>query len=315
MRTLRSFLIATFTVLVACTGGSDGSAPAGEIVPWIAAKPGGRQATPTPASPERLCSSADLRAEPFGPAGAAAGTVYTSAVVRNVSSTYCAVGAGEKVRFLDDSGRQAQAPERMGAEPGPWVVIPPEKDLRDGVHGAFRTRIRLGIPGVCPPVPASALEITFSVDTSRMSLVIPKGSGTDEPPPECAGGERPGYFAAFVSEAPAPELPPSPLRADIVANGTPRPGEIFRYWVRLSNLEDHDVLLDPCPSYSEGFKGLGDGPEIYLLNCTERNVIPVGATITYEMRIQVPTDLRAGFPFELNWGFLGGSGPNATHVF
>lgn len=311
MRWMRMVAVSLTVValLAGCTdGGSSPQAtqPAGESIPWVQITPGSDQSDTPP--PERRCKSTDLKIEAFGSPGVAAGTEYVSATIRNVSATYCAVGRTESVRFLDASGDEVQSSEPMGVDPGPWVVIPTEDDLRDGVHGAYQTIVRLGIPSACPPVRASKLEIRFSGNASHIAVELPANSGSDTPSPDC--GERPRYFATFVSEGPAPESPPSPLRAAIVTIDKPEPGNVFRYWVRLTNPSETEATLDPCPTYSQSWKG-SQAIEFYVLNCTDRNVIPAGVTVTYEMRVRVPSDVE---PLVLTWSIADGSGPTATVV-
>jgi hypothetical protein len=48
--------------------------------------------------------------------------------------------------------------------------------------------------------------------------------------------------------------------------------------------------LDPCPVYDEGFKQLQTFAQ-YRLNCGTVTSIAAGATVTYEMLIDIPASL------------------------
>lgn len=75
-------------------------------------------------------------------------------------------------------------------------------------------------------------------------------------------------------------------------------GTTMTFTVTLLNQSNTDIRLDPCPNYSEGFK---TGTEsiyagAYRLNCAEvpSAVLPAGARIAFEMKVDVPTSIRPG---------------------
>lgn len=119
------------------------------------------------------------------------------------------------------------------------------------------------------------------------------------------------------SEAPPPPEPPlSPLKAEIIAPDDARRGERLRYFVRLTNAGEKSVSLEPCPAYFEGFKGEGESHRSYELNCSKVRAIPANSSVTYEMFLDVPTELEAdGAGVLFTWGLDQGDrylGPSAN---
>ena len=277
------------------------------FVPWTATLP--TQSPPSEPigvpSGTKACSASMLRFAAFGAGGAAAGTYYTSAGVVNVTSKACFVDRRSTVRFLDARGRAVQPRIAVDIEPDSGVVVPPGSKAR--------ALIRLGASNVCPPPPASTMEVTFAPGGTRRRIDLQPGLGSPSPGPDCGTG--PGsYFAAFVAESPPePEPPPSPLTASIKTYTSARAGSRFRYFVLLSNPSSAAVALDPCPIYVESLKAKG-GFGVYVLNCSSVRSIPAHESVTYEMFIDVPAGITGdaqGRVF-LTWGFDGNTGPSTS---
>ncbi|MBV9254976.1 MAG: hypothetical protein JO054_12150, partial [Actinobacteria bacterium] len=81
----------------------------------------------------------------------------------------------------------------------------------------------------------------------------------------------------------------------------PQPGTVAEFSIVLSNPAPHDIRLDPCPTYTQGF-----GPglmQVYRLNCDSIRLIPAHGEVRYQMRLRLtPGDLYMGF----GWHLLGG---------
>jgi hypothetical protein len=109
---------------------------------------------------------------------------------------------------------------------------------------------------------------------------------------------------------------PSPLTARITAGRTAQAGTDFGYLVTLTNPTAKPFPLPPCPSYAESLGGLmGSGApkshvvRYYYLNCTTVEAIPAHGSVTYQMKLPLPSGLPAGFYSKLDWQIQGGTGP------
>jgi hypothetical protein len=98
---------------------------------------------------------------------------------------------------------------------------------------------------------------------------------------------------------PPPLVPPRAvaphldLRATILGSDEPRtitPGEILRFTVRLSNPTDHDIRLDPCPTYRITIDGGADQTTYGRLPCEKRSHISGGTHVDFRMQAAFPPD-------------------------
>jgi Protein of unknown function (DUF4232) len=128
------------------------------------------------------------------------------------------------------------------------------------------------------------------------------------------------WVSPFGVPADQPQWPaPSPLTARITAGPTARAGTDFGYLITLTNPTAKPVPLRPCPSYAEFLGGL-TGPstaksylvKYYYLNCSTVQAIPAGGSVTYQMKLPLPSGLPAGLYSKLDWQIQGGTGPAAA---
>jgi len=201
-------------------------------------------------------------------------------------------------------------------------------NLLHAQHGSF-----FGSPGPSANIkPGQAAAINISVwDSCALALggehrVYPElviglpGGGT-------VGVLRTGFDAicgvsvsAFGVPADQPRGPaPSPLTARITAGPTARAGTDFGYLVTLTNPTARPFSLRPCPSYAEFLGGLtGPGAtnsylvRYYYLNCGTVRAIPAHGSVTYQMKLPLPSGLPAGFYSKVDWQIQGGTGPAAA---
>jgi hypothetical protein len=124
----------------------------------------------------------------------------------------------------------------------------------------------------------------------------------------------------FGVPADQPQGPaPSPLTGRITAGPTARAGTDFGYLITLTNPTGKPFSLRPCPSYAEFLGGLtGSGAtksylaRYYYLNCSAVQAIPAHGSVTYQMKLPLPSGLPAGFYAKLDWQIQGGTGPAAA---
>ena len=87
----------------------------------------------------------------------------------------------------------------------------------------------------------------------------------------------------------------------------------------MTNPAAKPFSLRPCPSYTEFLGGLtgSDAPRshlvrYYYLNCGTVQAIPAHGSVTYQMKLPLPSGLPAGFYSKLDWQIQGGTGPAAV---
>ena len=73
----------------------------------------------------------------------------------------------------------------------------------------------------------------------------------------------------------------------------------FVYFVSVKNTSSIDYRLDPCPDYNE-FLGPKQVVASYRLNCAPVGHISPGSTVTFEMRMPVPSYIPTG-PNQISW--------------
>jgi hypothetical protein len=157
------------------------------------------------------------------------------------------------------------------------------------------------------------LELTLPEAGGRLRAPVRRAA---EPP--CFAREtepaRSSVLASGVFEYPRVATPLSSplnrLRARVIAGRPVAAGQVLTYHVVLSNPTRRAIALRPCPAYlQERFSLATAGRDdavndaaLYRLNCAPRRSIAAGGRQRYEMRVQVPAQLRSGRRFSVAWG-------------
>jgi hypothetical protein len=95
-----------------------------------------------------------------------------------------------------------------------------------------------------------------------------------------------------------------PVAIDIEAPSSAARGHTLVYSVKITNQSDREYRLDPCPDYSESVgKNMALGS--FQLNCEPVGAIGAGASVTFEMHLEIPGSGPAGPDF-LGWTLLDG---------
>jgi Protein of unknown function (DUF4232) len=84
-----------------------------------------------------------------------------------------------------------------------------------------------------------------------------------------------------------------PFRVTIAAPPGVVRGATLVYRVTVTNLSTDDYLLDPCPDYTE-ILGAKEPVAEYQLNCAVAGGIAAGRSLTFEMKMDVPTNVPVG---------------------
>jgi Protein of unknown function (DUF4232) len=139
-------------------------------------------------------------------------------------------------------------------------------------------------------------------------------------PPSARSSLTVGRFQPDQSEAPPPPVQ-VPLRVDIAAPATGRPGRRISYRVTLTNESKHTVRLRRCPAYWQGLatdaRRVTEVRRARVLNCGPTPTIPPRGQFTYAMEWTIPISAPAGAN-ALAWVFepvgAGGTGKTALRI-
>jgi hypothetical protein len=111
------------------------------------------------------CATSALRASIQGSEGAA-GTIYTTIGLRNISAKTCTVKGIPQVRLLGDQGQPVTAPSVPGGPAGSLVVLRPGQ----------AARFTFSQPNVCDTVVAGS-RLGVTLPWGQESLTLPLGAG------------------------------------------------------------------------------------------------------------------------------------------
>jgi hypothetical protein len=126
-----------------------------------------------PGSPSPPCSPPPWQSRLRGPAhrrpatAGAAGTIWTTVDLRNVSARTCTVKGVPEVRLLGTQGQPLTAPSRPDRPGGPLLALRPGQ----------AARFALGIPNVCDST-VTGSRIRVTLPPGQASLVVNLGGET-----------------------------------------------------------------------------------------------------------------------------------------
>jgi len=284
--------------------------PPNDAVPWVD-KPGADKAAlaffPTFTSAVRdanPCRASSLKLE--ASSQPAAGTIYGSLSVTNISDQPCKVRGIPDVQLIDDRGKVVQQSNPSSTPQG----IPPVVLMKGGQ--AWATLGPIDNDVVCAAPKSSKLRLLIGEGSESTTVSLSNG-GQDLP---CDSASKPGTVRtmtadSFVPSAPStfsgPADPMRTLQATLQVPKSVRQGATLNYSVVLNKLayrdpsEDYPARFAPdsCPSYSEAL--LGDPideqhvvvEEQHLFNCEQERFIDAGHPMRFMMQLKVPVFLTA----------------------
>lgn len=267
------------------------------------------------------CRAADLRLE-VRPHGGAMGRVYGAVQLVNDAAPPCLVRGTFTLEFLDAPGVVA-----LRAEP---PALAREQMSHDAPGWAVAGRAHIVWNGYWCERDRPLVEARVRYDGVTFTTPHEPWAGGGA----CGQATARGHLSVWPFGAvPVAHRtpPPAVLRAGIAAPSHAVAGETLVYHVTLSNVSARTVQLDPCPYYVEWLGGrpvassspppgqppgkpwsgdvtyAGVAKESYSLHCAPVGAIPVGGSVTFEMRLHVPADALG--PDTLRWSL---GGPNST---
>jgi hypothetical protein len=95
-----------------------------------------------------------------------------------------------------------------------------------------------------------------------------------------------------LAETTYPHDPRTDLQVSLQVPPTATAGALLEYTVTLTNPTDHDIALEPCPTFIQhGDAGYKDP---HLLNCAQAHPVPAGGTEEFAMQVAIPANARLG---------------------
>ena len=254
----------------------------------------------------RPCRPADLSVS-HGELGYATGNTNMEVSLTNHSATACWLDGYPAIAGVAASGTVTPLHVRHGAfvgNPGPSASIKPGQMAAVNISGGDDCVLALDGEHQVYPELLVGLPGGGSVAVYR--------TGFDA---ICGVGVSPFGVPADQPQGSAP----SPLTARITGEPAARAGTDLVYLVTVTNPTARPFALRPCPSYAEFLGGLtGPGAprshlvRYYYLNCATVQAIPAHGSVTYQMKLPLPSGLPAGVYVKLDWQIQGGTGPVAV---
>jgi hypothetical protein len=263
---------------------------------------------PTPPTPldVRLCDPTDLNV--FAQWDAAASHLYTTMLLANRSATACQLSGAPHVDAVDANGitrvRSVPPPNRDAIPP---VLLQPGRQLPNARswNEAGLAVLMVEWSTWCG---APIVVRTYRIDlpTGALIVAVPKTTGTSADvtvEQRCLASGLPrspslivgAFFATLVPETP----PPLILSARIDAPATVNNDATLRYTVTLTNETAATYTFGTCPIYDEQFV---KNARRYYLNCDSVAPLPPGASVTFEMRLDLDPRLTpAREQWDLRW--------------
>src|SRR5579871_1952044 len=297
-----------------CGGRAPGAAtphqrPTRSVVAWVdhpAAQVPVILRSPPYSTGARPCRPADLSVS-HGQLGYATGNTNVQVYLTSRSATACLLDGYPTVAGVAANGTVTPLPARHGSfsgSPGPSANVAPGQTAAINISGGDNCPLALGGEHQVYP------ELLVGLPGGGTVRVYWTGFDAI-----CGVSVSPFRVPADQPQGPAP----SPLTARIVAGPTARAGTDFSYLVTLVNPAAKPFPLRPCPSYAESLGGLtGPGAaksylaRYYYLNCSTVRAIPAHGSVTYQIKLPLPSVLPAGLYSKLDWQIQGGTGPAAA---
>ncbi len=290
LRRLRTCLFALTLTVIACgTAPVSTQRPAGvtSVVPWVNS-PTTSVSLAGSAGAARPCAAIDLQIV-VGKNGAFHGQATQELALHNQSSTACFLSGVPELQLLDPGVPAKVEPGGFGTQR--VDLVPTQAAII--LIGTNATCLGAGHPKV-----ASTLQMTLP----NGDVTIVKGTWINT---ECGSASVMTFGAVDsgpVGQSQVGVGQLSRLKASITALPSIARGAVLIYRVTLRNTSATSVTLSPCPSYTEVLGTGGSTPiqQTLLLNCAAASAIAGNPSLTYEMRLSVPSSAAAG-PTKLSW--------------
>ena len=264
------------------------------------------------------CAASSLAAFSGG-WGAAAGSSYAHLVVLNDGGVDCLLPTSPGLQLRDAQGG-------LLASASPWPDAPQSILLPAG-WTAVATMTFSDWCAPPPPMPL-ALDIVLGSPPALAvgrsgadvaAIPLPWCGSAPATPPPFFGWDQP-FTVPGAPRAPEPDpIDTLPVTVTISALSATAPGSVLTYTVTLTNVSAYDKSLNLallCPTYVERLDLPGADSQLdttHALNCGPAGTLAGGASVTFEMRLPIPSTAQAGTA-GIVWQ-LGQRGPAAKALF
>ena len=263
--------------------------PVAAGVPWVnrpaPAFTPAPQPSPTAAYPP--CRAWQLTGRP-GHGGPAAGTVYQEVRLTNQSGRACTLSGGPTaVAGIRADGSLVTLATVVHGD-GWNLVGPGPANLRPHRSGWVTLAYADGCPALISDRRAGYKTLLIALSGGQVRVHFPA-------PLNLACGLTVSDFGAPAPPPPASTSPLNVLAATVTIPTTLTAGTTARYSVTLHNTSRQPVTLSPCPSYTQYLAVLPGNAhavtvqQYFYLNCAATRQIPAHSSVTFAMRIPVPT--------------------------
>lgn len=277
-----------------------------DTVPWLDA-PVAPYTSPPPvrssAKPTaRACGRADLRLVGIDTEGAT-GHTGNFVQVENAGPSRCTLSGSPKLSGLDRAGTRAT----IRAESGTFFDSPDSQERPATIDPHERATLTIETSMSCNGG-APASTTTYR----QVQIRLPDGTSFDVANRlDSSCPFRIGTWYRPVQPPPEPPEPWAALQARLTdVPTTVRAGRPFDYVVELTNAGSTDIVLDPCPAYTQA---VGDTSTDYQLNCAAASAIRTGESMRFGMRLNVDAHVTPG-PTKMSWSLHGSTVAAAAEI-
>jgi len=323
---LTALLVVSLGVATACgphiaaASPSRSPSPAPDYVPWLPLAVSGNfpQAAPaTPAPPvpipagTPLCRASGLQGILYTTMAATGAQEASVILIRNAGSSQCYLDGYPNVTVLDAHGKVLAHAEGSSNEGTYFPDWPEVQVLLEPVTPKL-------IPG---PVDLQSLRGQADINVqwydcslphaAELLLDLPNAGGTLTvayafQPPHYGGcdGGNPGIVLTRGPLSPAGYIwqpDQSYLSVDfaISAPASVKAGSTLEFFVTVTNSDQSDYVLDPCPDYTV-ILGSKVAVSAYQLNCGPVGRIAPGASVKFQIKLAVPSQVPPR-QYSLTW--------------
>lgn len=282
----RNALLGVLILVSAACGAPTSQIAERGAVPWIDT-PGVAAQLAAVVAAKRSCRAQDLQVT-VGPSGAYLGRATQELTIHNAAPDACFIPTPPTLAAVRGNGQRVPVASDpmldLGGLPGTETGLASEKDAH----------VLIGVPATCPNVGSPDISTTMTLTLLTQEVFTVSGTRLDL---ECG---NPTLLIFDLRGSPAATGPQSLLRASLLLPSSAAPGQVFVYFVALSNPSTQTFPLTPCPSYTQVF-GVGNPVrQTLLLNCAGAVGVAPHSSTTFEIRMAIPVNAERGVT-KLGW--------------
>jgi hypothetical protein len=267
-----------------------GAANANPVAPWLnvpAAEPIQKTAVTVAQHP---CADTDLQIV-VGQQGARRGYATQEVQMTNRGADACYLSGAPGIQLLPANA----APKALAVHPNASPHVQERTDLAPGDTAV----VLIGTPGSCEAAVGPERKVN-----KRLKIVPPGGGerALEGVHVDTLCGDASILHMHVAQHEAAPTSPLAQLIGTLSLADGVTAGGVSHYTVTLTNPTNSAIPLSPCPSYTQSVSAGGASSSATLqLNCAASgNQIAANSSVTYDMQLNVPANLKGGNA-KLSW--------------